>query len=218
MPAPPRSGSEAVGVVHRFAAVDNPVPLDSETPIALCRPSTTAVGQNELPVAFVAGAHVARLKRTPLRIEPHAGKFSENDSSCWKKEDCADVLNSNPSWLHLANDPGIFVEQSAAIAALDACPFSGHGEVLAREAANDAIHKSTPRATVEGAHVRPHRRVVKSAVRHTRRQDAGRRDFPLHVANAASCRSKDSEAEVNTSAAGEQADEVAGEEVCRFGT
>lgn len=58
---------------------------------------------------------------------------------------------------------------------------AGAGDVLAREAARDEIHDSTPRATIEGADVVPDRRLIQGLVFHPR-HDRGRSvGFPFDI-------------------------------------
>ena len=82
-------------------------------------------------------------------------------------------------------DPDEFIKKAAAFSVKPGAA-SGHGQVLAREAANDAIHRATPGASVEGAYVGPDRRVIQGAVFHARRQDAGGIRLPLQVTDGAS--------------------------------
>ena len=64
--------------------------------------------------------------------------------------------------------------------------LAGVTERLARVAASDAIHDSTPRAAVEGSQIRPHRRLIKGLLFHARCQDFDGVGFPLNVTDAAS--------------------------------
>lgn len=65
-------------------------------------------------------------------------------------------------------------------------PAAGMAVGLAGQSRHDAIHRSTPASAVKGVEVRPDRSGFKAPVFHARRQNAGRRDFPLHVADRAS--------------------------------
>jgi hypothetical protein len=57
---------------------------------------------------------------------------------------------------NLANDPGHLLPESASLT-FDSGTFSAGGDVLAREAASDDVHESTPRSPVEGLHIVPDR-------------------------------------------------------------
>jgi hypothetical protein len=59
-------------------------------------------------------------------------------------------------------------------------PLSGEGMRLARDAANDAIHDSTPRAAVEGGNIAPNNGFSHETLRDRADQLAGREGFPLH--------------------------------------
>jgi hypothetical protein len=143
------------------------------------------VRQDESPVASMRGANIGRSYSSPFRIEPERRKFSEYGFARFFVEDAGDVLDKDPSGLNFPNDPDIFKPESAG-AAVDPGAASSDGEVGAREAPNDAIHKTTPACRVKGSNVRPDRRVVEGAVLHTRRQCCGCGDFPLHEAHCAS--------------------------------
>lgn len=88
---------------------------------------------------------------------------------------------------------------------------AGCGKRLAWVAANDAIHDSTPRASIEGSQVTPDRRRSQSALFHLRRQSGDGERFPLHHADRASASEADTlssevEAEVKSANPGTQAD------------
>lgn len=63
-------------------------------------------------------------------------------------------------------------------------PLAGLAEGLAGVARNDAIHDSTPSASVEGCEVRPDRRAIQGRFFHPRHEDGRSEGFPLDVANA----------------------------------
>lgn len=79
---------------------------------------------------------------------------------------------------------------------------------LARDAANDAIHDSTPRSAVEGSDIAPHRRVSHESFLHRCDQMGDREGFPLHQQDASSCRACELNTEVEASAAGTETDEI----------
>jgi hypothetical protein len=163
-----------------------------------------AVGQDEDPLAAVGRTHVARLEAAPLRIEPQRGQVTEDDVESSNKES-ADVLHEDEVGSHLANDADVLAPETRARALDDAGPLARGADVLAGEASNDEIHAATPRAAVEGAHVRPDRRVIQDPPLHARCQDRGCVGFPLHVADRASDSSA-AESKVDPADAGEEAD------------
>jgi len=77
---------------------------------------------------------------------------------------------------------------------------------LAREAANEAIHDAAPRAAVEGSQIRPNRRIIQPPFFHARRQDFAAVGFVFNAADDASSRDRHSDAEVESAAAGADAD------------
>jgi hypothetical protein len=64
--------------------------------------------------------------------------------------------------------------------------LTGEAERLARVAASDAIHNSTPRPAVEGSQVAPDRCRSQGFLFHASRQDRGGESFPLNVTDDAS--------------------------------
>jgi hypothetical protein len=86
--------------------------------------------------------------------------------------------------------------------------LAGEAMRLARDAANEAIHNSTPRAAVEGSHIAPHRRWSHEARFHRLYQCCDAPCFPLHQHDAASAWNCQLDAEIKSSASGAEADEV----------
>ena len=105
----------------------------------------------------MAGTHVGRGKSDPFRVPPAVGQFSQDSggralfefafgfvhNGGGGRSDACDVLQNEEfrsaivgNVEHIEEEPGaLAVEPSAA---------ARNGEVLAREARNDAIHKSAP--------------------------------------------------------------------------
>lgn len=137
--------------------------------------------QQEDSLPAVGRTHVGRSNTSPLDIEPQRGKVSENSSHCPVIQQTWDVLSAYVPGSNLPNDARHVGPQPGALA-VDADSLAGHGEVLAREAANDDIHEATPWSAVEGSDVRPDRRRIQAFVFHARRKDAGRIQLPLDVA------------------------------------
>jgi|JI9StandDraft_1071089.scaffolds.fasta_scaffold179552_3 hypothetical protein len=78
------------------------------------------------------------------------------------------------------------VEEEAASFAIKPGPSPRKGQVLAREARNDAIHCSSPGCSVEGENVGPDRCCIQRSFFHARCQDCGWVCFPFKVAADAS--------------------------------
>jgi hypothetical protein len=112
------------------------------------------VGQDENPLAAVAGSDLGRADTAPFRIEPDFGQVSENLSQSGSKQTW-DVLQKDVSRSHVANDANDVGPDPPLV--LGALALPGNGEWLAREARSDDIHTATPRFTVEGGEVVPHR-------------------------------------------------------------
>lgn len=93
-------------------------------------------------------------------------------------------------------------------------PLSGNAVVLAWVARSEDMNESTPRASVEGEKVRPDRRWMKPPAFHRRNQACGGCGFPLHVADAASMFTAQSESEGNSefkpTDAGAEGDDISG--------
>lgn len=82
------------------------------------------------------------------------------------------------------------------------------GVRLARDAANEAIHDSTPRAAVEGSHIRPDRRWSQEFFFHRRCQSRDGDCFPLHAHDRARTWNCQLDAEIEPCASGAEADVV----------
>jgi hypothetical protein len=83
-----------------------------------------------------------------------------------------------------------------------AAPLPGVAEWLARVAARDAIHDSTPRARVEGSQVRPDRRDIQPCFFHATHKRRGGTGFPLHITNGSMAGLGDGDAEFETAVSG----------------
>jgi hypothetical protein len=111
--------------------------------------------------------------------------------------------------LKLPNDSDVLKEQAASFAS-DPGPLTSNAKVLTREAANESIHEATIQAVGKGSYVTPDRSFVKASFFHTRCQYCGCWNFDLHVADAARSWLCDSDSEVETSAACEEAEIIFG--------
>ena len=144
----------------------------------------------------MAGAHVGRGKSDPFRVPPAVGQFSHDagggalferafgfvHSGGGGSSDGADVLQKEPARTAIVGEVEDVEEQAGAMA-IKAGAAAGNADVLAREARNDAIHKSAPSCAIEGEQVRPDRRRIKGSRFHKAGKLRGCSGFPLHVAN-----------------------------------
>jgi hypothetical protein len=110
----------------------------------------------------VRRSNVGRSKTIPLRIEPEVGQVAENSVESSGNKG-ADVLHEDETRLHLGDDAGHFAPE-AGLLSVDTRAFSGEADVGAGESASDEIHRSTPRVSIEGSDVVPHRKHREAAV------------------------------------------------------
>lgn len=89
-------------------------------------------------------------------------------------------------------------------------PRPGDAERLARVAANDEIHKATPRAAVEGSQIRPNRRRVQLAFVHSRSQDFTGVGFDLDSDDRASIRERQLDASIESPDSGAEGSDIDG--------
>jgi hypothetical protein len=123
---------------------------DSGVIVAAIAEQLRGVGQvSKYPDSFplVGRSGVASSKHTPLRIIPHRGQVSKDDSKSANSEHWR-VFHEDVTGLNFANHSCHFSPQSAFFSA-DSGPFSGAGNVLTRESTRDDFDKSSPRLSVE---------------------------------------------------------------------
>lgn len=97
-------------------------------------------------------------------------------------EVASDVLEEANPRVTIEEHPQDVRPQVARISGAEA--LAGLREGLAGVARNDAIHDSTPRASVEGSDVRPDRSPIQGRLFHPAHEDGRGEGFPLNVANA----------------------------------
>jgi hypothetical protein len=73
--------------------------------------------------------------------------------------------------------------------------LAGDGERLARVTRRYDIHESTPSAAVEGAYIRPNRRLIQDSFFHARSQDFDAERFVLNETDGASIWARQSDTE-----------------------
>jgi hypothetical protein len=86
---------------------------------------------------------------------------------------------------------------------------------LARDAANEAIHKAAPWSAAEGSGIAPHRRWSQATLPHRFDQMGEGEGFPLHQTDRASAWDRQLDAKVQSASAGAEGDVVEG---VRLGT
>ena len=87
---------------------------------------------------------------------------------------------------------------------------AGEAMRLARDPPNDAIHEATPRAAVEGSGIAPHRSRSQETRSHRRDQVRDGEGFPLHEHDRASASNCQLDAEIKSTSAGAEGDDVDG--------
>lgn len=110
------------------------------------------VGEDEEPLALVGRADFRRSEETRRKPVAHADQSSGNFGKA-EAEMMGDVLEEDEGRLDLADDAGNMRPEVAWIVRAPA--LACDGERLARVAANEDIHRSTPRAAIEGGNVVP---------------------------------------------------------------
>jgi hypothetical protein len=156
----------------------------------------------------VRRADLIRSIQAPFRIEPDCGQIPKYGVDSSNSERC-DVLHERDRWSNLANDPVKLTPQAAALA-VEAGTFAGDADVLARPAASDKIHDSTPASAVEGGNVTPDRSWIQPFFAYTRRQNRSGIGFPLHVTDDARRWYNSVDRSLESSGSGEQTDDIDG--------
>lgn len=147
----------------------------------------------EPSLALVRGAEVVCSQHLPLRIEPERGQGTKHFFDgrgepaavgvSPRSKDGADVLQEDEGRSNVANHPGDVGPQPPLI--VSSLPSSGVGEGLAGEARRDKVHRSAPRASIEGGQVVPHRRLIQGLVLHPRHEGGRCIGVPLDCTHKA---------------------------------
>jgi hypothetical protein len=154
----------------------------------------------------MACADFCRREQSSLNREAQPPKVSPNPLRSTGREHAADVFDENKPRAGLDDDTsGVRPEISLVVLPE---PLPGQAVRLARDAANEAIHDSTPRAAVEGGNIAPQSGFSHETLLHRANQVRGGEGFPLHEHDAASAWDCQFNAEVKSSASGAEADEV----------
>lgn len=119
----------------------------------------------------------------PFRIEPEAVKVIENGVKS-SPQVSFDVFENNKSCTRLSDDAPDVRPEVARVGLSET--FAGIAEGLTGVTGSDEIHSATPRAAIEGAHIRPNRRWIQPPFFHARSQELEARSFPLHETHSAS--------------------------------
>ncbi len=126
--------------------------------------------ENEESLASMRSSDIRRSHSRPVRIEPEAGKVGEHSVEAQGKVP-SHVLQEDEARSYLADDAANVRPEVARV--LCAMSVAGGAERLARVARRDEIHRSTPRAAVEGLEIVPDWALVESAVLHSGDEHGG---------------------------------------------
>ena len=126
-----------------------------------------------------------------------------------------DILEEALPWPDLFDDSSDRWPEVTRI--IGSTPSSGDTEWLARVAASDAIHDSTPWLAIEGLKIRPDRRFSHGLVLHARRQLLTAVGFDLSNADRASISDCQLESEFESIDSGAEAEYVEGSELASLG-
>jgi hypothetical protein len=165
-------------------------------------------GEEPEALAEVGGANVGRAETTPARIEPEAGKVSEDSGKTSEPNKSGDVLHEQVARSQLAQ--ALSGDGPQPPITVNAPPETGGGEVGTGESGGDEIHSATKRRWVEGLDRRPDRSAIQGLVSHPRHEDARGIGLPFDVAHAAAFESHQLEGELEASVAGEQMEHAQG--------
>lgn len=146
---------------------------------------------------------LGRAEQIPLRIEPEVGQVSEDVSKSPSNETW-NVLQEDEARSRIANDPGDGRPEPAFV--VGPPTRAGVGPGLAWEARTDEIHRSAPRAAVEGCDVVPDRSPIQGRIFHPRHEDGRGEGFPLNVTHSSGSGLGESDAEFESSDPGAQSE------------
>jgi len=150
-------------------------------------------------------ANLRRREQSALNREAQAAKVSPyplgaSDFVSPRREHASDILDEDEPRPSLGDDAPCRAPQVSLVEAASLAP--GQAVRLARDAANEAIHKATPRPAVEGSGIAPHRARSHETFFHRRYQMGDGEGFPLHHADCASAWNCQPESEIEPAASG----------------
>lgn len=161
--------------------------------------------EDEAALPFVARAHFRRCDESRRNSVANSLEVSDGsvESIRVRNESC-DVLAEEQSRTKRRDDSQNLGPHITRIIGAAALP--GRAVGWAGPTRNDAIHDASERLAVEGGEVTPDRRLIQETVCHRLNQSRGSEGFPLHVTDRASIAHGESEPEVESAAAGAEAE------------
>lgn len=222
----PSFQSRVVGVAQNPAAADDDRSSDNK-PAAFTAPRSTfrfhasepgdvgarlgspsradAVGQNEESLASVRRADFRRCKQSRRNAVTHVDQVS-GDHVEPKPQMPGDVLEETDSRLTLGDDSSDVGPQVAGIVL--AASLAGDAKRLARITAMYDINESAPRLRIKLLEIAPYRSSLNDSVLHPGEENVLRELLDFDVADGAVLRDGESEAEVDASDAGAEAEAI----------
>jgi hypothetical protein len=167
--------------------------------------TAVGVGQDEESPPMVARADFSRRKHARSNPVAQAFKVSGDIRESHVKV-ADDVFAEDPLGGELADDPGDVRPEVPGVGFAQA--LSGEAKRLARVSRSEDIHAATPRASVEGSHVRPHRSFIQGLVCHPSHESGRSVCVPLDEANRPVSGLGDVQAEFEPSRSGAEGDSI----------
>lgn len=171
-----------------------------------------ADGEDEQAFALVGRADFRRREEACRKAVAHAdqscGDFGEAEA-----EMMGDILEEHEGRFDFADDAGDMRPEVARI--LTAEPSACDRERLARIARSDDIHRTTPRAAVEGSNVVPDSSLIQGRVFHPRHESGCGVGFPFDMAHSTISGDGDGKREVKPASARAEGE---AEEACFSGS
>jgi hypothetical protein len=162
--------------------------------------------EDEQAFALVRRADFFRREESSLNLETQSVKVSPDAFRPAGREHTCDVFDDDEPRARLDDDAPRRRPEVALVVLAEA--LSGQGMRLARDAANDAIHETTPLSASEGFDIAPNRSGSHETLLHRCDQLRAAEGFPLHQHDRASAWDCQLESEIETAASGAKADDV----------
>ena len=167
-----------------------------------------ADGEDEEPLALVGRADFRRREEACRKAVAHADQ-SAGDFGEAEAEMMGDILEEHEGRLDLADDAGDMRPEVAWILGTE--PSACDGERLARIARSDDVHRTAPRAAVEGDNVVPDNSMIQGRIFHPRHESGCGVGFPFDMAHSTISGDGDGQPEVESTRAGAEGE---AEEAC----
>ena len=171
-----------------------------------------ADGEDEQPLTLVGRTDFRRREEACRKLVAHADQ-SAGDFREAEAEMMGDVFEEDEGRLDLADDAGDMRPEVAWVVSAPA--LARDAEWLTRIARSDDVHRSAPRAAIEGSNVVPDNSLIQGRVFHPRHESGCGEGFPFDMAHSTISGDGDGEAEVEPASAGAKGE---AEETCICGS